>query len=823
MLIGPPYSVQAGLDAEHSAAALPRVPAFWFSFAPPRNYNNLATYRSLLQPRCPFLRLAMSETDNVVQSVEEFDNRVAETHSGATEVQDFARRTSYAFPSADVLVPAPMAVSILGQLTIVATATDFKLVEPKAGFQHVRYPDSFRATIMQLVNSGALALNKSFVNFDEINKRCAAVRPGVNNIVQLLVGHEDNTPAQNDRAIERHLPHQIESLSRTIEACLAKARETDQTFNDLLALVMEIHESCAATQGVFVQFVKLGLGNDCVTNFVALGENESQTREADLRKAYLEKEEEATQEMKRIGEEVLQKAREDFTNTQDKFNNAANSMPGGWELAGLGALDTLSNVANVLTFGLFKAGRHAPSHPVPSTSATPMVQSTPPVDLSDINDPGYQRASALREQAESLHILLTAGSDGRLDWNAIKSRQSGGCMDIKVRCDQVMESLRINNRNSGRATNTAHGLARRGKDLAKELGSVVPPGNPRAIEQLIRNVSAWREDVLTFACEADLKLGSSLLTSNAFLPDPNFESGGGKAELRVRSAQYRLAATQAQLNASRESSKAASDKLMEVNGQLGDIMAQLAKIDVQQHNWEEITEILRKAIQFLCELKTYLNNLVHFFDAVHNLVSVTLKEAADQFITIVKDASAIEDKPGGPEVKQIEGVTLDAWARQAIYNHALSAAKISKVVENISDMYVTLYDGNVHPGVNMLLGMGKLVGSDDREAVAAAGKEIQDWAQGASDKIVHLISERTHENEQDIQNRIHELENSLGTILPQSSSNSRIEEIVHDVEQMQVQETTKAIAAAADANPVYGNSAEMSSARRKKVSKKVFV
>ncbi len=56
-------------------------------------------------------------------------------------------------------------------------------------------------------------------------------------------------------------------------------------------------------------------------------------------------------------------------------------------------------------------------------------------------------------------------------------------------------------------------------------------------------------------------------------------------------------------------------------------------------------------------------------------------------------------------------------------------------------MYVTLYDGNVHPGVNMLLGMGGLVGSNDREAVAAAGKELQDWAEGASDQIVHLIAE----------------------------------------------------------------------------------
>lgn len=56
-------------------------------------------------------------------------------------------------------------------------------------------------------------------------------------------------------------------------------------------------------------------------------------------------------------------------------------------------------------------------------------------------------------------------------------------------------------------------------------------------------------------------------------------------------------------------------------------------------------------------------------------------------------------------------------------------------------MYVTLYDSNVHPGVNMLLGMGKLVGSNDQTAIAAAGIEIQDWAQGASDRIVQLVTE----------------------------------------------------------------------------------
>ncbi len=70
--------------------------------------------------------------------------------------------------------------------------------------------------------------------------------------------------------------------------------------------------------------------------------------------------------------------------------------------------------------------------------------------------------------------------------------------------------------------------------------------------------------------------------------------------------------------------------------------------------------ILLKAIDFLCELKRYLNNLVHFFNSVQNLVCISMREAADDFIRMVKDATMIENG----RTPQIGGVTLDAWARQ---------------------------------------------------------------------------------------------------------------------------------------------------------------
>ena len=72
-------------------------------------------------------------------------------------------------------------------------------------------------------------------------------------------------------------------------------------------------------------------------------------------------------------------------------------------------------------------------------------------------------------------------------------------------------------------------------------------------------------------------------------------------------------------------------------------------------------EILKKATTFLSQLKLYLNNLVHFFTSVKNLVSVTMRDEANRLIRVVTDEYAITDSKLG---QKASGVTLDAWARQ---------------------------------------------------------------------------------------------------------------------------------------------------------------
>ncbi|PIL29442.1 hypothetical protein GSI_08384 [Ganoderma sinense ZZ0214-1] len=728
-------------------------------------------------------------SDNADQCVRNFHACLEDDDNpGATEIRDFMLKMSYAFPSMDVLLPAPLAVSILGQLTILATSTDFKLVVPLGGFQHVGYPNSFRATIIQLVDTGVLALKDSYSNFDQMNKECGTVLLRVNDIIRLLVGHEDNTPEQNHVAIQRHLPHYVELLGRTIEFCGKKAKDTHDAFDKLLKLTMEIHESCVATQGL----------------------NEGEIQKAKLQKANLEQKERATREMERIGEETLQSAREEFDTAQSMFANAIHTMPDGVQLAAIGScMDTLANML-VMGFQCYLI-RKTPQAP-PHSSDQTTTQSDIPIKsiVSDISDRGYKQASILRDCSEGLSALLTPGSDGRLNWDAIKSENSGGCLDISVKCEEVINSLTDSNPNAGDATKTAIELAKRGKDLATVARDMIPNCGQGTVDEVTNKLSAWHDDVVKFASTADLKLNASLLSPPFFLPSPTpphnqFGNFNGKAKMAMQAAQYKVSITQAQLNASRESSKVATNNLMEVKKELGHIMAELASINIQNQNWEEITSILVKAIGFLSDLKAYLNSLVRFFNSVDNFVSHLFKHAANDFISVIKHSSGIEDQSNGVMVMQTGSITLDAFSRENIYKYALCTAKLNKVVEHTSGMYVTLYKEHIDSGVNMLMRMGKLVGAQNPGAVVSASKEIQGWAEEAYKQIAKLISQKRQADEKQIEDREKQLMKSFSAILPRSSN---IDRIASAAGKNKVEEVTSATSAAAAANPVYGSGAK---------------
>ena len=65
---------------------------------------------------------------------------------------------------ADFLTPEPMCIALLGQLMLMSTEKDFSLKkrEPKDGFKYMQYPESFRASLVQVCNAGWTAFNEAY-------------------------------------------------------------------------------------------------------------------------------------------------------------------------------------------------------------------------------------------------------------------------------------------------------------------------------------------------------------------------------------------------------------------------------------------------------------------------------------------------------------------------------------------------------------------------------------------------------------------------------------------------------------------------------------
>lgn len=64
---------------------------------------------------------------------------------------------------AEFLTPAPMTIALLGQLMIIAGEKDFSLEnqKPEKGFKHIEHPESFRACLVQVSNTGWRAFNEA--------------------------------------------------------------------------------------------------------------------------------------------------------------------------------------------------------------------------------------------------------------------------------------------------------------------------------------------------------------------------------------------------------------------------------------------------------------------------------------------------------------------------------------------------------------------------------------------------------------------------------------------------------------------------------------
>ncbi|XP_049329878.1 uncharacterized protein LOC111190731 [Astyanax mexicanus] len=137
------------------------------------------------------------------------------------------------------LTSAPLSIAILGELVFISSETDFSINKnpPKDGYKYIRYPDSFRACLMQVCNSGWGAFNDAHKNMDQIRLHTMNVPNYMKTAVKILF-------QGNDEVAQAHLPYQLENIRVIADDCLDLAASTEKRFTDVINIIQELLETC---------------------------------------------------------------------------------------------------------------------------------------------------------------------------------------------------------------------------------------------------------------------------------------------------------------------------------------------------------------------------------------------------------------------------------------------------------------------------------------------------------------------------------------------------------------------------------------------------
>lgn len=145
-----------------------------------------------------------------------------------------------------LLMPVPIGIATLVDLIVMAsTLGDFSLDEhqPKGGFQFVKHPKSFQASLVQISFAGHRAFLKAHVNMDKILLLTRNVPGFIVDILEILESGDEG-------AIKCMLPDQLEGIVDVATQCSKLSKDVIEEFDQVIALTEEVRLSCTELKGI---------------------------------------------------------------------------------------------------------------------------------------------------------------------------------------------------------------------------------------------------------------------------------------------------------------------------------------------------------------------------------------------------------------------------------------------------------------------------------------------------------------------------------------------------------------------------------------------
>merc|ERR1711970_772564 len=549
----------------------------------------------------------------------EIKNSALEEYSGSIQWTEY-------------ILPAPMIISLLGQLAILSNQhVDYGLTPPQGRyFKHILYPDSLKTTLMQVCDESYYTFQAAHHNMDKLRQQSARVPRLLTDIVELLL-------TGTDEDINDYLPILVKGVKKVAQQSKELSDQTADKFNQTAILIDEVTLASKSSEGKSKNDLKQ-----------AKVDVEISKRELELRK-----------KMKEETKEALEKAKEKASDAESDYKEALDNIPSGWEMFAMKAAETALDLAKIgakmamdAEFGTFQTM-------VKTEVFKKSLQLTD--EAFDLNENPSSTATHITQEngmkllkyaSSMLHAAIQDFSNSLFE----QTLQNKGALTLKCSelsniklLEGLMDSLE---KQISDQIDLDIGITTNLNDALSNL--------PSTFVELKRHChSNGSYDATTMSQEiqaVETKLEDALRTMKI-------------AQTQVTTTREMVKVRMEEVNKQRELWINTTNQFLKVQGEMMTLDAKIASL-------EDITKLLKKALAVLSELSKQWRKMADFFESINTMVQTWEEGPQKQFIQIVKKRS-----------ENVRTKQMTNNAKRLMFGYARESAGYAFVINRVSTGY----------------------------------------------------------------------------------------------------------------------------------------
>ncbi|XP_030639359.1 uncharacterized protein LOC115820058 [Chanos chanos] len=218
-------------------------------------------------------------------------------------------------------------------------------------------------------------------------------------------------------------------------------------------------------------------------------------------------------------------------------------------------------------------------------------------------------------------------------------------------------------------------------------------------------------------------------------------------EEATENARFRMEQTRAQLDKTGEIYEKCVENMEKNQKELTDILVTMRNCQVKEIDFNTSIEMLVKGMDAMGRVKEQWEKMVHFFQMVSNIVTVSMSKTLNNFVTAAEE---------------VQTLSYDAklFSKDLLYNQAFQASNIASLVHMISDTYTEVSNKYLMDNVSSL---GKLMAMDkSKPEFEQEHQQLQNGCYEAQRGILQLVIK----NKETFERRLEKIEGELMAILP---------------------------------------------------------